>query len=230
MKDIYCTGNLQKCLSFRGAGNVISRSHNIFHFQVHGDVFRPASHPMLFSALIGTGYHISFVSFLVIIVAILGELYTERGSMVSTSIFVYAATGPINGYFGGSLYARMGGKIWIKQVREEPDWGFPILFGVSLSASQSHNHELVLRFSLVVHELVLRCSDDPFGFPAARVGLWNGFLHQLHRHLLSRVARHSLRHHGGRHLHLSFRHSPADVGRNHFGAQPGGHAQLSLSH
>jgi len=84
--------------------------------QVHGDVFRPASHPMLFSALIGTGYHISFVSFLVIIVAILGELYTERGSMVSTSIFVYAATGPINGYFGGSLYARMGGKIWIKQM------------------------------------------------------------------------------------------------------------------
>ena len=71
---------------------------------------------MLFSALIGTGYHISFVSLLVIIVAILGELYTERGSMVSTSIFVYAATGPINGYFGGSLYARMGGKIWIKQV------------------------------------------------------------------------------------------------------------------
>ena len=71
---------------------------------------------MLFSALIGTGYHISSVSLLVIIVAILGELYTERGSMVSTSIFVYAATGPINGYFGGSLYARMGGKIWIKQV------------------------------------------------------------------------------------------------------------------
>ena len=71
---------------------------------------------MLFSALIGTGYHISFVSLLVIIVAILGELYTERGSMVSTSIFVYAATGPVNGYFGGSLYARMGGKIWIKQV------------------------------------------------------------------------------------------------------------------
>jgi hypothetical protein len=29
---------------------------------------------------------------------------------------VYAITSPINGYFGGSLYARMGGKIWIKQM------------------------------------------------------------------------------------------------------------------
>jgi hypothetical protein len=29
---------------------------------------------------------------------------------------VYAATSPVNGYFGGSLYARMGGKIWIRQM------------------------------------------------------------------------------------------------------------------
>ena len=36
--------------------------------------------------------------------------------MLSTSIFVYAATSPVNGYFGGGLYARMGGKIWIRQM------------------------------------------------------------------------------------------------------------------
>ena len=52
----------------------------------------------------------------VILVAILGELYTERGSLLSTAIFVYAATAPVNGYFGGSLYARMSGKVWIKQM------------------------------------------------------------------------------------------------------------------
>lgn len=34
----------------------------------------------------------------------------RRGSMLSTAIFVYAATSPVNGYFGGSLYARQGGK------------------------------------------------------------------------------------------------------------------------
>lgn len=32
--------------------------------------------------------------------------------MLSTAIFVYAATSPVNGYFGGSLYARQGGKLF----------------------------------------------------------------------------------------------------------------------
>lgn len=84
--------------------------------QVHGDVFRPASNAMLFSALIGCGYQLTSVVLCVTTFAILGELYTERGSLLSTAIFVYAATSPINGYFGGSLYARMGGKIWIRQM------------------------------------------------------------------------------------------------------------------
>lgn len=84
--------------------------------QVHGDVFRPTSRAMLFSALIGSGYHVAVVSLCVIIFAILGDLYTERGSLLSTAIFVYAATSPVNGYFGGSLYAKMGGKVWIRQM------------------------------------------------------------------------------------------------------------------
>ncbi|XP_071875643.1 transmembrane 9 superfamily protein member 3 [Bombus fervidus] len=84
--------------------------------QVHGDVFRPASHAMLFSALIGAGYQVTVVVLSVIIFAILGEPYAERGSMLSIAIFVYAATSPINGYAGGGLYARMGGRIWIKQM------------------------------------------------------------------------------------------------------------------
>ncbi|XP_033117680.1 transmembrane 9 superfamily member 3-like isoform X2 [Anneissia japonica] len=84
--------------------------------QVHGDVFRPASYPMFFSALIGSGYHISAVVFTVIMFAITGHLYEERGSLLGTSIFVYAATSPVNGYFGGSLYSRMAGKVWIKQM------------------------------------------------------------------------------------------------------------------
>ncbi|XP_055325476.1 transmembrane 9 superfamily member 3 [Sitodiplosis mosellana] len=84
--------------------------------QVHGDVFRSPTHNMLFSSLIGTGYQLTTVVFSVIVFAILGELYTERGSMLSTTIFVYAATSPVNGYFGGSLYARQGGKVWIRQM------------------------------------------------------------------------------------------------------------------
>lgn len=84
--------------------------------QVHGDVFRSPSHPLLLSSLIGSGHQIACVSLFTILIAIVGEVYTERGSLLSTAIFVFAATGPINGYFGGSLYSRMGGKLWIKQM------------------------------------------------------------------------------------------------------------------
>jgi transmembrane 9 superfamily protein 3 len=79
--------------------------------QVHGDVFRPAAMPMLFATFLGTGYQLLVVTFAVILFTILGELYTERGSLLSTAIFVYAATSPINGYFGASIYAQMGGKV-----------------------------------------------------------------------------------------------------------------------
>lgn len=83
--------------------------------QIHTDVFRPPSHPLLLTALIGTGYQVAVVSFIVIIAAITGELYTERGSILSTGIFAYALLSSVNGYFGGSLYAQLRGTNWIKQ-------------------------------------------------------------------------------------------------------------------
>ena len=73
--------------------------------QVHGDVFRPAASPLLFSAIVGVGSQLAVVVLFVILFAILGELYTERGSLLSTSIFMFAVTAPVNGYFVGSLYA-----------------------------------------------------------------------------------------------------------------------------
>lgn len=45
--------------------------------QVHGDVFRPVSSLMFFSAMIGCGYQLILVAFCVIIVAMVGDLYTE---------------------------------------------------------------------------------------------------------------------------------------------------------
>ncbi|XP_067645685.1 transmembrane 9 superfamily member 3 [Eurosta solidaginis] len=84
--------------------------------QVHGDVFRTPTHALLFSSMIGAGCQLISVVLCVILFAIVGELYTERGSMLSTAIFVYAATSPVNGYFGGSLYARLGGRMWIRQM------------------------------------------------------------------------------------------------------------------
>jgi transmembrane 9 superfamily protein 3 len=84
--------------------------------QVHGDVFRPPSYPLIFCSLIGTGYHLLSVLFITISLAILAEFYTERGSLLSATIFVYAICAPVNGYFGGSMYSRVGGKRWIKQL------------------------------------------------------------------------------------------------------------------
>ncbi|KAF7639878.1 Transmembrane 9 superfamily member [Meloidogyne graminicola] len=84
--------------------------------QVHGDVFRAPAYPLLFSSIIGTGYHLITTVLITIMLAILSEFYTERGSLLSAAIFVYAITTPINGCFGGGMYSRVGGKRWIKQM------------------------------------------------------------------------------------------------------------------
>lgn len=45
--------------------------------QIHGDVFRPASYPLLFSAIIGCGHQIIIATLIVIIYAIIGDVYKE---------------------------------------------------------------------------------------------------------------------------------------------------------
>ena len=84
--------------------------------QVHGDVFRAPPYPALFSSLIGTGAHIAAVVLAAIFLASFGRLYAERSSMLSTIIFVYAATSPVNGFFGAASFSRFGGKRWIRQM------------------------------------------------------------------------------------------------------------------
>eukprot|EP00039_Didymoeca_costata_P000569 m.46252 g.46252 ORF g.46252 m.46252 type:complete len:596 (+) comp10350_c0_seq2:1624-3411(+) len=84
--------------------------------QVHGDVFRSPPNVLLFTAFVGTGYQLATVALIVIIFSIMGDLYIGRGDILTTIIFVYSATAPIAGYFGGSLYARNKGDQWIKQV------------------------------------------------------------------------------------------------------------------
>jgi len=84
--------------------------------QVHGDVFRSPGSLTLLTSLLGTGYQLAFVALCVVTFIIMGDLYEGRGSVLTTSIFVYAATSPVNGYFGGGLYARLGGREWIKQT------------------------------------------------------------------------------------------------------------------
>lgn len=84
--------------------------------QVHGDVFRPAAHRQAFGALVGSGVHLCVTVITVIMLIITFELYTEHGSIISYAIFCYAILSPINGYISAGIYARMGGKQWIRQM------------------------------------------------------------------------------------------------------------------
>lgn len=45
--------------------------------QVHGDVFRTPSNPILFSALIGTGYQLATVALGCIMIELTGHLYMQ---------------------------------------------------------------------------------------------------------------------------------------------------------
>lgn len=68
-----------------------------------------------FEQVLGIGcpfciFHICYEEF------VLSRNKFRRGSLLSAAIFVYAACAPINGYAGGSMYARFGGKQWIKQL------------------------------------------------------------------------------------------------------------------
>ncbi|KAL5250004.1 hypothetical protein ACHWQZ_G015923 [Mnemiopsis leidyi] len=83
--------------------------------QIHGDVFRPGAHSLFFSTLVGTGCQLSFAALIIILLAVTEKLWTERGSILSTAIFVYAATSPVGGYMGGALYSQLGGRRWIRQ-------------------------------------------------------------------------------------------------------------------
>ena len=58
--------------SSQGGSGYCSTQFNIRNNQVHGDVFRAAASPMLFSSLIGTGAQLAVVVLFVVMFAIIG--------------------------------------------------------------------------------------------------------------------------------------------------------------
>ncbi|KAG0366921.1 hypothetical protein BGZ54_004698 [Gamsiella multidivaricata] len=82
--------------------------------QIHGDVFRPPVNPMTFAAFVGTGHHLAWTSFFVILYTIFGQEWTERASIMTATIFIYALTSMISGYSSGSQYAQYGGRDWVR--------------------------------------------------------------------------------------------------------------------
>ncbi|CAO3657289.1 unnamed protein product [Mucor hiemalis] len=84
--------------------------------QVHGDVFRQPPRLMLMSALMGTGSQLVILSAVVILYTILGDLYAERATILTATIFLYALTSFVAGYTSARYYIRYGGKDWVKTV------------------------------------------------------------------------------------------------------------------
>ena len=77
--------------------------------QVQGDVFRAPEHLVLFSALLGTGWQLLLLVLGVILYAMAGPLihgnmYEDRGEMVSTFIVCFALSSAFAGYTSGSFY------------------------------------------------------------------------------------------------------------------------------
>ena len=65
----------------------------------------------------------------------------RRGSILSTTIFVYAATAPVNGFMGGSLYARQGGLYVVSVIKKIywscHKWKYIGILGIKLMAQFS---------------------------------------------------------------------------------------------
>ncbi|KAJ1556529.1 Transmembrane 9 super member 3, partial [Nowakowskiella sp. JEL0078] len=84
--------------------------------QVHGDVFRAPNQLIMLSAMLGSGVQLTFLALVVILWTILGDLYIERATILTASIFLYAFTAMIAGYYSGSYYTKYGGKNWIRTM------------------------------------------------------------------------------------------------------------------
>ncbi|GJJ72798.1 transmembrane 9 superfamily member 3 [Entomortierella parvispora] len=84
--------------------------------QIHGDVFRPPANPMTFAAFVGTGHQLAWTSFFVILYTIFGQEWTERASIMTATIFIYAFTSMISGYSSSSQYSQYGGRDWVRAM------------------------------------------------------------------------------------------------------------------
>merc|ERR1719384_1134804 len=81
--------------------------------QLQRDVFRAPPHSLWFCAFIGTGTQLLVLSVSVLLLSLIGLFYPgNRGSIVSSIIFVYCFTAGIAGHVAATLYKQWGGTKW----------------------------------------------------------------------------------------------------------------------
>ena len=80
---------------------------------VHADVWRPPSHPLLLSVLLGTGAQLLITSIVCLSLGMLGIIQPmHRGKMVIAQLLVYSFSGSFNGYVTAYSYRMFGGTMW----------------------------------------------------------------------------------------------------------------------
>ena len=74
--------------------------------QVHGDAFRSPEHLVLLVACVWTGIQLVSLAIGVVLLAIAGSLYVDRGAMMTVVLVLYSLTSVVSGYVSGSLFKR----------------------------------------------------------------------------------------------------------------------------
>jgi hypothetical protein len=81
--------------------------------QLQRDVFRSPKHILLFCCIIGVGTQLLVLFICLLLLSLIGLFYPgNRGSIISSIIFVYCFTSGIAGHVSSSLYKQFGGKKW----------------------------------------------------------------------------------------------------------------------
>lgn len=88
---------------------------------VHGDVFRTPSRPLLLSVLTGNGAQLFVMAGFTICFALLGFLSpSNRGSLGTIMILLYAVLGFVGGYVSARVYKSLDGEKWKLNIALTP--------------------------------------------------------------------------------------------------------------
>eukprot|EP00924_Labyrinthula_sp_SR-Ha-C_P014551 snap_masked-scaffold_34-processed-gene-1.27-mRNA-1 protein AED:0.01 eAED:0.01 QI:0/-1/0/1/-1/1/1/0/594 len=84
---------------------------------IHGDVFRFPKYKILFTAMVGAGTQVLFITSCFLVLVLLSVFTpTKRGSIQSALLVLYALTAGVGGYTSANLYRQMDGGNWVWNV------------------------------------------------------------------------------------------------------------------
>ncbi|EFA75939.1 TM9 protein A [Heterostelium album PN500] len=92
---------------------------------IHGDVFRPPTHPMILSVLVGSGVQVFAMTIITMLFAILGFLSPANiGSLQTSLVVLFVIMAMFAGYFSTRAYVSFKGTNW-KRNTINTAFGFP---------------------------------------------------------------------------------------------------------